>query len=151
MIELLLVTGPETNARDERDNTPQMLVAVTGPAELISSLVDAGADISGASAVLKTPLHYTARYGDCESVWFMIVVGADPKARYPRAAILCKRASAIEPFELCDRVRHAAESGQSGLYVDIAANKKRPAISDGPLAFVVTAAYCGMSPTMPST
>ncbi|MDR2128952.1 MAG: ankyrin repeat domain-containing protein [Burkholderiaceae bacterium] len=61
--------------------TPLHYAATGGHAELIKLLLKAGADLDARSPNDSTPLMMAARYGSAESVRLLLKAGADPHAR----------------------------------------------------------------------
>jgi len=76
IVELLLKSGVDANARDNYNRTPFHLVS---SGHMIKPQLDAGAKVSLLDSVARTPLHYAAdrRDGNQDSVDLLLRSGAD--------------------------------------------------------------------------
>ena len=86
-MQLLLARGANPNANDTRTkHTALMLAIAEGHADIVRTLVDAGADVHAKSAGGFTPLLFAARHGSRASSEILLAAGAKVDDRRRTAA-----------------------------------------------------------------
>ena len=80
MVELLLTTGADVNARDKGGYTPLMIAAGTeNNTEVLQLLLDSGAELDAVDTSLGwTALIWAAREGNLKNAALLLTAGADP-------------------------------------------------------------------------
>lgn len=78
VVQVLLDSGADINARGSGGETPLLLAAAKGNLEVVELLVKNGADVNKPGADQRTPLHKAAMAGDLDTVKALLAAGADP-------------------------------------------------------------------------
>lgn len=80
LAELIKKGAVDLNTRYDNDETILHIAARDSDPDIISLLIDAGADIHAKNVRGYTPLHVAAQEGDIEAVKLLVLKGADPNA-----------------------------------------------------------------------
>jgi ankyrin repeat protein/predicted RNA-binding Zn-ribbon protein involved in translation (DUF1610 family) len=120
MVELLLASSAEPNAKDKEGKTPLMIVASKGrQTQVAQSLLDRGADVNYKDDGGQTPLHEAA-WGNKDLVELLLARGAMVDAQDSRGRTPLYNAPKREVAELLlskgADPNHRSESGESPLH-----------------------------------
>jgi ankyrin repeat protein len=82
LVDLLIGAGTTVNQQDRDGITPVMMAAKAGRSDIVTVLINHGADLRSYDKHLRGPLHWAAIGGDRpELVSYLIEAGADPLVR----------------------------------------------------------------------
>ena len=80
-VRMLIASGAEIEAIDDRGRRPLNRAAAHGTEETVRALINGGAIIDSRTYKDRTPLHAAAHYGNAETARMLIHAGADIEAR----------------------------------------------------------------------
>jgi ankyrin repeat protein len=120
MVQVLLAHGAEVNARDERGWSPLIKAVYNhelkrGFAEVVKTLIGAGADIEHAIGYGVRPLMLAAGYGETDVVAELLQAGADVFARNEggyTALMMVKQKHYVDVINLLHEAEQLAGTGE---------------------------------------
>lgn len=114
LVELLLASGADVNARDVHLRTPLHRAAACHSIAVLHRLLDAGADLEAADSNGNTPLFYTAKNARFEHSVLLITRGGNTESANQRGQTVVQYAQNNQQLEWCAAFR-SLQDGRNAL------------------------------------